>query len=398
MKHKKIIIISLVVLAVAVVAYLLFFRKREQPVAFETEKPVKGHIAETVTATGTIQPVDTVAVGTQVSGTISKIYADYNSTVKKGQLLAELDPVLMQANVDQIKANLAQAKSNFAYQEANYARQKQLYDVGAISKAAYDNALNTYVTAKANISSIQAQLTSAEKNLSLTKIYSPIDGVVLSRSVSVGQTVAASFNTPTLFSLAKDITNMQVLAKVDEADIGNIKAGERVTFTVDAYLNDLFKGTVSEIRLRPSTSANVVTYTTIINTRNDSLKLKPGMTATITIYTREASDALLISVKALKYTPDSAALQKQYVLQMDNRQVTAKDDEGVAYVWVKERNKLIRKKIVTGLNDNMHVQVLDGLTENDRVITSMLGGSEAVQAAQGSSSPFMPKFRSRKKK
>ena len=310
MKPKKIILIIVSIVVLGLV-WFFFIRKKEKPVALITESPVTGAISTSVTATGTIEPVDTVIVGTQVSGTLSAIYADFNSVVKKGQLLAELDKTLLQATVDQNKASVAQAESTQIYQAANFKRQKELFATGAISKADYDLAVNGEQVAKANVNNVKAQLRAAERNLSFTQIYSPIDGVVMGRSVSIGQTVAASFSTPTIFTIAKDITKMQVEAKVDEADIGNVIKGQRATFTVDAFLDDTFNGMVTEVRLQPKISSNVVTYTTLIDAPNDDKKLKPGMTANIIIYTKEVKDALLISAKALKFSPDSS-LNKQY--------------------------------------------------------------------------------------
>ncbi|MFT4031919.1 MAG: efflux RND transporter periplasmic adaptor subunit [Siphonobacter sp.] len=401
MKRSKVILISIAVVgSIGLAVWFLFFREKEVEITVDTQQPGIGKIAETVTSTGTIQPVDTVVVGSQVSGIISKIHADYNSVVKKGQLLAELDPTLLQATVDQYKGSLAEAESNEAYQAANFARQKQLYEVGAISKAAYDLAVNTYATSKAAVNSIKAQLRAAQKNLSFTKIYSPMDGVVLGRSVSVGQTVAASFSTPTLFSIAKDITKMQVAAKVDEADIGNVKEGQRVTFTVDAYLDVLFNGSVSEIRLQASTSSNVVTYTTIINASNDDLKLKPGMTATITIYTNEVSNALLIPVKAIKYTPDSSALNKKFrFVPQKQSEIPSENSQGqsnVAYVWVLENNNtIVQKKVKTGLNDNTQVQILEGLTAQDKIIIGTKSGATNAGNSE-STNPFLPRMGKRR--
>jgi HlyD family secretion protein len=415
MKPKKIILIIVTIVVVLGLIWYFFMRNKEQPAVVTTEKPETGAISTSVTATGTIQPVDTVTVGTQVSGTLSAMYADFNSTVKKGQLLAELDPILLQATVDQAKASLAQAQSNEIYQEANFKRQALLYKTDAISKAEYDLAKNTYQVAKANVNNTKAQLRSAERNLSFTKIYSPIDGVVLGRSVSIGQTVAASFSTPTLFTIAKDITKMQVEAKVDEADIGNVIKGQRSTFTVDAFIDDTFNGTVKEIRLQPAISSNVVTYTTIIDAPNDDKKLKPGMTASIVIYTKEVPDALLISAKALKFRPDSTlgkeyeivpikglgdkkpvmktgarsgADQKKTITAASGEKTEVVKDEP-SYVWLLQGKKLIQKQIKTGLNDNTHVQVLEGLTTSD-VIAS---GAEQVAkgASAAASSPFMPK-------
>ncbi|MDE3211674.1 MAG: efflux RND transporter periplasmic adaptor subunit, partial [Bacteroidota bacterium] len=259
MKRRTILLIIILVLAAAASLWYFGMKKNDVPVVLITEHPKFGPISNSVMATGTVQPVDTVAVGTQVSGTIAKIFVDFNSVVRKGELLAQLDQSLFLAQVQQISANLQLARNNLAYQKQNFNRQSQLFQVGAISKADFETAENTYRTAGDNVQSVSAQLRSAQKNLSFSNIYSPINGTVLSRNISEGQTVAASFNTPTLFSIAKDLTKMQVRASVDEADIGNIKKGERVTFTVDAFPNDVFSGTVQEIRLQPVISSNVVT-------------------------------------------------------------------------------------------------------------------------------------------
>lgn len=384
MNRKKIIIVVLSVLVLITVLYFFFGRKKEEGLILQTTVPEKGHIASIITSTGTIQPVDTVAVGTQVSGIISNIYTDYNAQVKQGQLLAELDPTLMQATVDQITGQLAQVQSNLHYQQANYQRQEELFRVGAISKAAYDLATNSYETAHANVNSIKAQLRSAQQNLSFTKIYSPIDGVVLNRSVSVGQTVAASFNTPTLFSLAKDITKMQVQAKVDEADIGDVQTGDRVTFTVDAYIDQTFEGKVSEIRLQPSTSNNVVTYTTIIETSNAEMKLKPGMTATVTIYTKEANNVLTIPVAALKLSLEPSQIKAPYQLVQNQAVDTAQNT-----VWLLRKNQVIKQAIQVGINDNTKVQIKGGLMATDSIITAIIGTQEAA-AQGGTSNPFLP--------
>ena len=413
MKSKKIILIIISIIVVSGLVWYFFLRGKEQHVVLTKEQPLRGSISTSVTATGTVQPVDTVTVGTQVSGTISALYADFNSTVKKGQLLAELDKTLIQAQVDQAKASLAQSQSNQTYQQANYGRQKQLFETGSISRAEYDQALNTLQVASANVSNAKAQLRSAERNLSFTQIYSPIDGVVLGRSVSIGQTVAASFNTPTIFTIAKDITKMQVQAKVDEADIGNVVKGQRSTFTVDAFINDTFNGTVKDIRLQPSISSNVVTYATLIDAPNDDKKLKPGMTANIVIYTKEVNDALLVSAQALKFNPDSGLLKEYEIVPLEGRGMGKREgkgrmrkDTGMAkqpkvmegetevvapsFVWVLQGRKLIQKRIKTGLNDNTHVEVLAGLNENDVVISGMEGGSSGAPVA-AASSPFMPK-------
>ncbi|MBV8252130.1 MAG: efflux RND transporter periplasmic adaptor subunit [Chitinophaga sp.] len=407
-KYKRPIIIGTIILVLLVLIWYFFFRKTTPPITFVTEYPTYGHIATTVTATGRIQPVDTVAVGTQVSGTLKYLYVDFNTQVKQGQLLAQLDQSLFLASVNQFKGSLENAKSQLTYQQAQYGRQEQLYKVGAISRADYDNSTYLLNSAKASVASIAAQLASAEKNLSFTNIYSPINGVVLNRNVSVGQTVAASFSTPTLFVIAKDITKMQVEASVDEADIGNVRDSLRVTFTVDAYLDDVFSGRVQEIRLQPSVSSNVVTYNTIINAPNEDRKLKPGMTANVTIYTAEKDNALLIPVRALKFRPDSAALGKKYKIltavkkhenvprDTNKIDLEKKKREGtMSYVWVLHGDTLQQVRIRTGLNDNTHLEVLYGLTINDKVITSMDGGGgggPASTAQGGTNSPFLPKF------
>lgn len=415
--NKKVLIILVIVVAILAV-WFFFFRKKEKPVVVETEKPKYGHIYTSVTATGYVQPVDTVAVGTQVSGTLKYIYADFNSQVKKGQLIAELDKVLLQAEVDRNKGTLASAQSQLVYEDAQFKREEQLYNVGAVSKADYDNAKYLYQAAKASVESARASLATAQRNLFFTEIYSPIDGVVLSRSVSVGQTVAASFSTPTLFILAKDIKKMQVQANVDEADIGNVKDSQRVSFTVDAYLDDEFSGRVEEIRLKPTVSSNVVTYTTIISAPNDDMKLKPGMTATVTIYTAEKYHALLIPAKALMFKPDSVMAKKFTVIGIappaaekhkSARPVTGGEQDTVrrqhadtskvtaGYVWVRQGDTLLQKKVVIGLNDNTRAEVVSGLTETDDVVTAMTQemDSKGKQTGGASGSPFMPQRRRR---
>jgi len=424
-KLKRVLIIVAVLTAIVLV-WFIFFHKKEAPITVQAEKPAKGYIAQSVTATGKIEPVDTVSVGTQISGILKTLYADFNSKVKKGELLAQLDKSLLQATLDQYKGNLLNAQSQLAYAKNNFDRQSLLFKTDAISKADYDVALNTYNAAKAGVASVQAQIRSAEKNLSYADIYSPIDGVVLNRNISVGQTVAASFSTPTLFVIAKDITKMQVQANVDEADIGDVRNGDRASFTVDAFINDQFGGTVQDIRLHPTVSANVVTYTTIINAPNNDMKLKPGMTANIIIYTKEVNNALLIPAKALTFTPDSS-LMKDYEIvgkvahkrmrknndgggagaaggsptanQISHTAKSRTDTSGVAkqraLIWVLEGKKLIQKRIQIGLNDNTHVEVLKGLTANDMVATGITrdaDGSVSSSTSPGGS-PFLPQRR-----
>jgi HlyD family secretion protein len=416
---RAIIIIVLLLLAGGGVWYF-YFRKEEKPVVLTTEEPRYGYISKSVTATGTIEPVDTVNVGCQVSGTINAIYTDYNAKVTKHELIATLDKSLFEASVNQYKANLEVAKASLVYAQNTFDRESTLYKTGAIAKADYDNYENQFEGAKATVSSVQAQLDAAAKNLDYASIYSPVDGVVMTRNVSVGQTVAASFSTPTLFIIAKDITKMQVQAAVSEADIGDVRTGLRSTFTVDAYPDITFTGTVNQVRLEPAVSANVVTYTTIISAPNQDLKLKPGMTANIFIFTKEIDSALLISAKALKFKPD-ATMEKQFKIIPDSagerqaqraaRKATGNNPLAApkqhhdttgrlidsaaatgtpAFVWVRSGDSLIEKLVLTGLNNDTQVQILSGLTTDDEVVN----GTEIVTAASKSSgavrSPFMP--------
>ncbi|KAB1228656.1 efflux RND transporter periplasmic adaptor subunit [Chryseobacterium viscerum] len=384
--------------------WFFFIREKEIKIQLETVKPEMGEISNSITATGTIQPVDTVAVGTQVSGIIKNIYVDFNSTVKKGELLATLDPDLLKFQSEQYQANLQNAKSNLAYNEININRQSQLYKVGAISKADFDNATNQYNIAKAQVGTVTAQLSTANKNLSLTYIYSPIDGTVLNRNVSEGQTVASSFSTPTLFSIAKDLTKMRVRASVDEADIGNVKVGQKATFTVDAFPDETFDGQVSEVRLHPTVSSNVVNYTTIINADNSSLKLKPGMTANITIYTQVLDNIMKIPVAATSFRPDSLIIKKYKVNtpfadgKKHEKGQWKKQDKGAekkneAAVWIIAKDSTIsRKKIKTGMDNDTEIQVVSGLDKNENIITGYKALSKKSSGGQ-TKSPFMPQRR-----
>lgn len=416
MKKKTIIILSVLVLAAAAAIFYFTSGKKAQAVNFVTGQAQYGYIAKSITATGTVQPVDTVSVGAQVSGVVKNVYVDFNSEVKQGQLLAKVDPSIIQAQTEQSKANLANAQSNLNYQQNNFDRQNKLYNLGAISKADYQVALNQYNGAKAAISNAAAQLRLAERNLSYTNIYSPINGVVLNRNVSAGQTIASSFNAPTLFVIAKDLTKMQVRAAVDEADIGGVRSGQLVSFTVDAFPDDIFEGTVQQILLHPTVSANVVTYTTLINVENKAMKLKPGMTASINIYLEEDSNALLIPSKALNFKPDSTLL-KNYTIKKVTRNTTGanninkenkrnrpdsskkakqeKTEINKSYVWVRSGDTLTEKRILTGLNDDAYVRVIKGLIPGEEVITGIVIGESKNNTDNTQRSPFMPQMRRR---
>ncbi|WP_294311251.1 efflux RND transporter periplasmic adaptor subunit [uncultured Chryseobacterium sp.] len=388
--------------------WYFFIREKEVKIQLETVKvkPEMGEISNSITATGKVQPVDTVAVGTQISGIIKKTYVDFNSTVKKGQLLATLDPDLFQYQTEQINANLQNAKSNLAYNEINFNRQRQLYKVGAISKADFDVATNQFNAARAQVNSVSAQLSTARKNLSLPNIYSPIDGTVLNRNVSEGQTVASSFSTPTLFSIAKDLTKMQIRASVDEADIGNIVKGPKATFTVDAFPDETFNGSVSEVRLQPTVSSNVVNYTTIINADNSSLKLKPGMTANITIYTQVLKNIMKIPAAATSFRPDSLVMKKYKVDSPfangkgkrkgsgpKKEKSGGENKSEAAGVWVIGKDSIItRKRIRTGMNNDTEIQVISGLDRNDNIFTGYKNLSKKP-SGNAAKSPFMPQRR-----
>ena len=416
---KRALIIIVLLLLAGGGAWYFWMRKEDKPLVLTTEQPRYGYISRSVTATGTIEPVDTINVGCQVSGTINAIYTDFNAKVTKHQLIASLDKSLFVASVNQFKANLEVAKASLVYAKSTFDRESTLYATGAVSKADYENDQNLYLGAKANVSSVQAQLDAAAKNLDYASIYSPVDGVVMTRNVSVGQTVAASFSTPTLFVIAKDISKMQVQAAVSEADIGDVKIGLRVTFTVDAYPDISFTGTVNQIRLEPVVSANVVTYTTIITAPNQDLKLKPGMTANIFIFTKEVDSALLISAKALKFKPD-VSMAKQFKIIPDSageraaqraarratnnplapprhrhdttgREVDTATSAGTpAFVWLKVGDSLVERMVITGLNNDTQVQILSGLDINDEVINGIEVVTKGEKSSGAVRSPFMP--------
>ena len=290
MKNKKLWMGIGAVVLVALVIWLFSGGKKEEKVEFETAKVMKQDIQTSITATGTIEPVTSVTVGTQVSGIVAKLYVDYNSVVKKGQVIAELDKINLISELNRAKADLASAQSTLNYETANYNRFKTLYEKGLVSANDYENARLTYDKARQTVASSKENVMKAQTNLGYATITSPIDGVVLSKSVEEGQTVAASFNTPELFTIAKDLTDMRVIADIDEADIGGVKEGQRVSFTVDAFPDDKFDGEVTQVRQQATTESNVVTYEVVISAPNKDLKLKPGLTANVTIFTLEKNN------------------------------------------------------------------------------------------------------------
>ena len=355
-------------------------------------------VENTVTATGTIEPVETVEVGTQVSGKVEKIYVDFNDVVKKGELLAELDKLTLNQNVSRAKASLTSAESQLNYAKLTYDRTKQLYESNAATLASYQEAQNSYTQAQMSKRNAQAAYDQALVDLSYAEIYSPIDGVVLDRAVEVGQTVAASFSTPTLFTLANDLTKMQVEAAVDEADIGQVKIGQRVNFTVDAYTYETFEGSVNQIRMKSTTTSNVVKYTVIISAPNPDLKLFPGMTANVTIITQEET-GLAVPAEAFNFTPDEQVLKAIRKAdkpegqkpqggrpQMDENGERPSDME---MVWIKNGNDIMPRPVKTGMSDVAYKIVEQGLQAGDSVVLSAQYVVKEKQSKKGEN-PFMP--------
>tara|TARA_R110002050_G_scaffold233063_3_gene368785 strand:+ start:8235 stop:9440 length:1206 start_codon:yes stop_codon:yes gene_type:complete len=393
MKSKKNIIISSIVLIIlAIVAY--FFLKGDDAIIIQakTIEAKKANVTTMVTATGTIEPITQVEVGTQVSGVVEKIYVDYNSMVKQGQLIAELDKTNLNASKTQAQAAYDNAVSQRNYTQTIYERQKSLYDNQVISKSDFDEAKYNYQTAKGTVTQRLSDLQAARTNLGYANIYSPIDGVVLSRAIDEGQTVAASYSTPTLFTIAQDLKEMQVEADVDEADIGYVKDGQRVTFTVDAYIGETFEGIVTQVRLDPTITSNVVTYTVVIKADNPDLKLKPGLTATISIYTLELNNVLTAEAKAINFKPNTQTLAS-YNTQHNLPASINHLPKDATILWVYNADGAITPKTVTlGASDGVNVQVLSGITEGDKLVYNLKETvASTAEVATETESPFMPK-------
>ncbi len=378
LRISKIWIAVVVIVIVAVAAWAMSGGKKEEDINFKEEKVALKTLQNSVTATGTIEAVTSVTVGTQVSGIVNKLYVDYNSQVKKGQVIAELDKTNLLSELNTAKANLASAQSSLNYQAANMERYKTLYKKGLVSADEYENALLTYRQAKEQVASSKENVQRAQTNLGYATITSPIDGTVISKSVEEGQTVAASFNTPELFTIAKDLTNMQVVANVDEADIGNVKEGDRVTFTVDAYPDDTFEGTVKQVRLEATTTNNVVTYEVVISAPNADLKLKPGLTANVTIYTQERSGVLAVANKALRFTPTKETVGKDMKIV---------DCKGKNKVWTLNGNTLTAHPVIIGQSDGINTEITKGLKQGDKIVTEIVVNvpeeEDAPQQSQG---------------
>ena len=436
-KLLKFLILLVILGAIGYGVKMFFFSEKASAAAgpLVSTKVVQTTISTTISATGTLEPVDQVEVGTQVSGDIAKINVDFNSKVKKGQIIAELDKSKLKATLTQAEIAFRSAETDYKYKESTYNRVKKLSESHSASAVELETAEYNMNSAKLSVERSQNEVNQARLNLSYATIKSPIDGVVLKRAVEVGQTVAASMSTPTLFVIAKDLSQMKVMAAVDEADIGQVKQGQRVTFTVDAFQNETFNGSVQEVRLNPTTTSNVVTYTVVITAENPEQKLLPGMTATCTIVTQEITDAIAIPVKALKFTPadgtpmaeppkgmrpphresgDSTSgdftagnfpkgdfkkgnfpppgsFPKSFKKRADGKKPSGN------LVWVNIDGKAAPRPVKTGISDGVNIQILKGLSVGDSVVVSQetLGTTKEKSAA---SSPFMPGPPGKKKK
>ena len=438
MKKGKIIIGVIILLGILGVITFKVLKKSDKELVIRTYVVDDYTIENTVTATGTIQPLEQVEVGTQVSGEIDKIFVDYNSVVKKGQLLAELDKSNLLENLRQAEASVRSAESELEYSKTSFERTKQLYEANAATQIAYDESRNSLVKAETSLQNAQSNLDKAKVNLGYAEIYSPIDGVVLSREVEVGQTVAASYSTPTLFTIANDLTQMKVEANIDEADIGQVVVGQRVTFSVDAYVDDTFYGEVQQIRLQPTTTNNVVTYTVIITAHNPELKLLPGMTASVTIVTEEET-GLAVPSEALSFVPSEEVMKEmaaQFEGDSPKPQSKSKrpdfpqggmppqgmpggprpdfngrppfdgpapdfkggfpgerpDFKEMEMVWVKVDGKMMPRPIKTGMSDGVYRIVEHGLAQGDSVVLSAnyVDVKANANMQKMGNNPFMP--------
>lgn len=379
MKKKKVIILTLAGLLLAGGLIFMMSKKGvEDDVRFQMTEVAEGDIATNITATGTIEPVKTVDVGTQVSGIVKKLYVDYNSVVKKGQVIAELDRTNLISDLNSAQANLRTAQIELDYQKKNYARYAELKQKDLVSTSEYDVALENYRKAQENVKVAQQSVSRSKTNLGYATVYSPIDGVVISKAVEEGQTVASGFSTPTIVKIAKDLTDMQCIAKVDEADIGGVKEGQRVTFTVDAFPDDVFSGTVKQVRQSGVTTNNVVTYEVVISAPNADLKLKPGLTANVTIYTLERSGVLSVPSAALRFTPEPSLMGKKYEI---------KDVEADKKLWTLDGTVLTAHKVEVGVSDGSRTEIISGLEEGTSVIQSFIVGKETPTGKDGKAKP-----------
>ncbi len=393
MKRKRIILLSILIAILLAVTGIYFFSKKDKTFSWKTTAVERGDVRTAVTTTGSINALTTVLVGTQVSGTISKLFADFNSVVRKNEIIAVLDTTFLAATRDESQAAFERTTLQLKQAKQELDRTSQLFEAGAVAKAEFDLANTNYGSAKTNQKSAIAQLNRAKINLQYATIRAPISGVVISRNVDVGQTVVASFNTPTLFTIANDLTKMQVYANVDEADIGQIKKGQKVTFTVDAYPEQLFTGEIKQIRLQPNVIQNVVNYTVIIDVSNDDLKLLPGLTANIHVNVLEHLNVLKVPSNALHFLPPTEYLEKNsslpdslknYFVDMSRNNVRS----GSLYLWVKEEGGVFPHLVKVGLTESGYAEVSGDIKEGDLVVT----GLDESKTSTVKKNPFMPTF------
>ncbi len=437
-KNKWISLIIIVAIVIGVLLITLLKAKGgKTTLSVETEPIQLGSLSSTITATGTIEPISSVEVGTEVSGTISAIYVDYNSIVTKGQVLAELDKTVLESELKSQQTNLASAKNEMDYQKKNYDRIKALYEKGTVSQIDFESIEYTYTNAKLTYEKVKLQVVTAQKNLSYTTIKSPINGVVLSKAVEVGQTVAASFSTPTLFTIAEDLTKMQVVVNIDEADIGQVKEGQNATFTVDAFPDDIFHGKVTQVRLEAQTTSNVVTYSVVVEAPNPDLKLMPGLTASVSVFTMERDSILILPAKATRLNIDPTLIAKYadrfdqtnqmpmgknrpqlteaQKKEMMNRAPSGNPNMGKEFnpsqssnansnmkmVWIQQSDKKLHPAMVKiGQSNGTQFEIIDGLKAGDQVVTSIKEVALKEQKEQektSAQSPFMPGPRNNKK-
>jgi HlyD family secretion protein len=408
---KKIIIYTSAVLTAILLAGFFFFKKNEAVIEIKTTKIKAGEINKVITATGTIEPLMKVQIGTQVSGVIEKIYVDYNSPVKANQVLAELDKTNLKAALLESNAILQTAQNELDYQQKNYDRIKKLHDGKVVSDTDYEEALYKLTNAKATVEQRKSDVSRAKTNLSYASIYSPIDGIIISRAIDVGQTVAASFSTPTLFTIAQNLKQMQVEVNVDEADIGQVEVGQHVVFTVDAYPDDKFVGTVTQVRLEPVEESNVITYTVIVKADNPEGKLMPGLTASVEIFTLQLKNIKTVEAKVLNFQPEPEMLadyNKKTTTESNTASVNSSESlkpavnptlqnnktNEVKIVWIKKANNIQPAQVKIGASDGVSVEIIEGLNEGDEVVYAMTktsGKNSGPPGGAEGSSPFMPK-------
>ena len=384
---KRNLLIAAGVVAAGVCIWLIARPSKGPKVLLETAPISHITIRNSVTATGTVEPVTQVEVGTQVSGIIDRIYVDYNSIVKKGEVIAEIDRSTLEAELESSTATLESNKTEYEYQEKNFARIKGLHDKGMVSDTDFETAEYNYNKAKSAYDKSKADMFKVRQNLGYATITAPIDGVVIGREVEEGQTVAASFETPTLFTIANDLSQMRVIADVDEADIGSVQDGQRATFTVDAYPDDVFEGTVTQVRLQATTESNVVTYEVVVNAPNPDLKLKPGLTANVTIFTLEKDDATAVPTKALRFVPNAELLGEIGLTAVETDSQAA---PGSRELWVKEGTTLRPRRVYAGAASGDMTEITEGLTGSEEIVTGLVTAKPREETAAIERSPFMP--------